>query len=431
MGLLNQIPPDKIHLVDEIRDKWITLGLSNQPLDPEKVVPAIHWLYRINKRPAPLVVCVDGPQAGLDVLPMMFALARSIDVESTGPDEHIPVGMSNVRMGIGFEVWEQIKEQVASSVWGDLLYSLRDRILHQIKTFVWDSVRNEIHNAEPVRLSKNTFADEICDQVGNKVAIPLAEEIFYSVWDQFLYQVWELSKQPMPFMREEISQDRILKRAKLGRVGLGFDVGWTAFYDLWRALGIVAHEEFDRWVNFLETGIWSGYFYRQFAVVFPGPTEVHLEPGPGVRETGVRRLHNLTGPALRFADGFSIYRVLGVSVDGDLIDNPERITVDRIFQERNAEVRKGLIQVMGVERFLEQTDARLLDSDTDRAGMPRRLFGLYAGQGQQWCVIEVECPSKRDKHYLWVPPDMTRCSQAVAWTFGFEAPEDYRPMVET
>jgi hypothetical protein len=113
----------------------------------------------------------------------------------------------------------------------------------------------------------------------------------------------------------------------------------------------------------------------------------------------------------------------------ETIEQPERITTERITSEGNAEVRKGLIQIVGVGKFLENTQAEVLDQDADRSGMPRRLFRFKAGS-DTWCCVEVECPSKRDKHYLWVPPTMERCSQAVAWTFGFECESDYRPLVE-
>ena len=111
------------------------------------------------------------------------------------------------------------------------------------------------------------------------------------------------------------------------------------------------------------------------------------------------------------------------------IERPDTITVERILGEENTEIRKGLIQIRGEGWFLGQTKAKILDEDSDLSGMPRRLFKFHS-RNTSWCVLEVECPSKRDKHYLWVPPSMTRCSQACAWTFGFDVPDQYRPLVE-
>ncbi|MBI3928392.1 MAG: hypothetical protein HY319_22815 [Armatimonadetes bacterium] len=206
--------------------------------------------------------------------------------------------------------------------------------------------------------------------------------------------------------------------------GLADCAWWTAEYDYWARIGLT-FEGLDGWCDFLRCGIWDGYYRTDLAVVFPAPT-VRWE----LRD-GERRLHSTTEPAIEWPDGFRLYFVSGVWVeDGDLIEDPARITLKRILREKNAEIRQALIRVVGPERFLGMTRAEVVDEDTDRAGMPRRLLRLVVGRGEQWCILEVECPSKHDKHYLWVPPHSQRCSQAVAWTFGFEV-ADYLPLVET
>ena len=209
--------------------------------------------------------------------------------------------------------------------------------------------------------------------------------------------------------------------------------GWTAYFDFFHRIGIELPEIYARWRSLMRSGLWNCLFYENCAIVCRRPSKVHKD------DQG--RLHSITGPAIEWADGFRLYFVNGVSMHNGInhpldvcfcteIERPETITPQRILDERNVEVRKALIQIMGVGKFLEQTKAELLDEDTDASDMPRRLFRFEAGDGQRWCVVEVECPSKRAKHYIWVPPNTERCSQGVAWTFGFDAPELYRPAVE-
>lgn len=103
--------------------------------------------------------------------------------------------------------------------------------------------------------------------------------------------------------------------------------------------------------------------------------------------------------------------------------------IDDQSAREDSRVRKDLIAVLGLPRFLSVTKTRVIDEDRDRSNMPRRLLQLEVGWRERWCVVEVCCPSTRDLHYLWVPPDMERCSQAVAWTFGFET-DQYLPSME-
>lgn len=207
-----------------------------------------------------------------------------------------------------------------------------------------------------------------------------------------------------------------------GLKGLGADSGWTAFYDYFKRIGIVNHPEFDRWLEFMRAGIWDCILLEDLAVACRRPL--------AVRQDKQNRLHCLDGPAIEWADGFKLYFVAGIPVPEEVVEDPvNHITAEKIRSEENVEVRQALIQIRGVEWFLGETGSTIINEDTDAAGMPRRLISFPVGDAN-WCLLEVECPSKRDKAYLWVPPDMTRCSQACAWTFGFESPEHYSPVKE-
>jgi len=216
-------------------------------------------------------------------------------------------------------------------------------------------------------------------------------------------------------------------------IGLGVDSPWTALADLFYRTDLLPSikEDFPRWREFMLSGIWDCTLMDRAAIVCTRPKEVHMDPQS--------RLHNLEGPALRWADDVKHFYIAGVSMPAGYFLNPEKeLTVKAILDQSNVEVRKGMIQLFGLERFLAATNAVKLDEDTDEQGMLRRLFRFEAGTDSDgettvqlhWCVVEVECPSKHDKHYLWVHPDMTRCSQAVAWTFGIEVP-DYAPAIAT
>lgn len=92
-------------------------------------------------------------------------------------------------------------------------------------------------------------------------------------------------------------------------------------------------------------------------------------------------------------------------------------------------MRRVLVELMGMPRFAAQARPQVLDRDTDASGMPRRLLRIATPDDEPYTLVEVTCPSTGHRHYLRVPPTVTRCSEAVAWTFGFEV-EAYLPMVE-
>jgi hypothetical protein len=107
----------------------------------------------------------------------------------------------------------------------------------------------------------------------------------------------------------------------------------------------------------------------------------------------------------------------GVPVPDRVVFNPESLTVHKILGEPNVMIRRVMLERVGLERFVEQADADVLDADSDSGG-PRRLLRVrLVGDDDLVCVV--------------VPPTTTTCRQAVAWTAGFTNPDDYRPLIET
>lgn len=282
--------------------------------------------------------------------------------------------------------------------------------------------------------------DEWFDRALFKTRTVDQEEVTpYIAW---LYSLAELEAPEVrvvdsPYAAKKMAEEEVKKRKKANKdteydwlyCGLGHSSGWVAYYDFFERIGVVDNEDFRKFREFMKCGVWDVIVFDDLAITCNGPSAVSLD-GEG-RPWSERRMHSIEGPAIQWRDGYKQYYVAGVHMDGDLIENPGKITKERIFGERNVEVRKALIDIVGMNQFMSMTNATELDKDTDGQGMPRRLLEVDAGDGDRWRVVEVECPSKRDKHYLWVPPDMESCSKAIAWTFGFDAVEEYRPLVET
>lgn len=143
------------------------------------------------------------------------------------------------------------------------------------------------------------------------------------------------------------------------------------------------------------------------------------------------RPHAEDGPALWWRRGSAHWFWHGVEVPSWVVTTPDKITLKTVTNERNAEVRRVMLERVGIERLAER-DGKLVA--TDAAGTLYRLEGA-SGLGDAILMMQVRNstpePDGSYKHYwLRVPPTIGTPQEAVAWTFQMNGAE-YQPAVET
>ncbi|MBE7210468.1 MAG: hypothetical protein INR65_05570 [Gluconacetobacter diazotrophicus] len=158
---------------------------------------------------------------------------------------------------------------------------------------------------------------------------------------------------------------------------------------------------------------------RRLDAVPPG---LRLSGWLDLADTGIRSLpDSLRGVRLRWR---------GVEINAQIAFFPETLTAAQILAEPNAEVRRVMLERHGLDSFLREADAHVLDEDTDPGGLRRLLRVPLPGDEDLVCV-SLLCPSTGRQYLIRVPPDTKTCHAAVAWTAGYDNPDDYHPLAET
>jgi hypothetical protein len=120
----------------------------------------------------------------------------------------------------------------------------------------------------------------------------------------------------------------------------------------------------------------------------------------------------------------------GVLVDERIVFRPETITGTEVLATANAEVRRVMMERMGMERFFEDVKAEVLDTDHDPGGV-RQLLRVPLPSDEDLVCLAVACPSTGRNYVLRVPPTVRYCTQAAAWIAGFDNADEYAPLAET
>lgn len=170
--------------------------------------------------------------------------------------------------------------------------------------------------------------------------------------------------------------------------------------------------------------------YRGLTIVCEPPLELHTEPMPG----GAFRLHNATGPAVRWPDpaGSRDYYVHGVRMPERLFGDDVRI--HDLHREPNSEVRRVVIERMGWPAYLERARLRRVAdvADPGNAGHRLRLYDLPKGmhETKRLLIMVNGSPDRsgRPREYAeLVPGWFDDPVAAAAWQYGCPV-DDYRKL---
>lgn len=147
----------------------------------------------------------------------------------------------------------------------------------------------------------------------------------------------------------------------------------------------------------------------------PGLASIICIPKAQLDSNG--RLHNPNGPAVQFDPDHKEYYYHGVRVDERIIMHPEELTIEEIKNTEFLLKKEAMIAKYGLERFIENSQYKILDSLQVKNNR-YELLSIDINAQQDLRAIKVVCPSTRKTHYIRVSPGLDGFDEALAWTFG-------------
>ena len=110
----------------------------------------------------------------------------------------------------------------------------------------------------------------------------------------------------------------------------------------------------------------------------------------------------------------------------------DSIPAELVLKEPNAEVRRLLLEALGVDWLAAKLAHTVIHQDTDGCGNPRELWRiqLMATRRGYIHLVHVVCPTTHRAYPLFVPSSTKTCQEAVAASFGMRS-EEYHPVRES
>jgi len=159
---------------------------------------------------------------------------------------------------------------------------------------------------------------------------------------------------------------------------------------------------------------------------FPYKNVIILSDRPSVLHVDERgRLHNTKGAAIEYRDGWKVCAWKGILVPDNIVENPDSLTVTQIMNETNTEVRRAMVDIFGLERFVVESKSKRLDTQ----GEYELLQVPYLREGNM-IALKMRCPTTLAVYVHTVHPECTNVEQALAWKRGEDDFRNARPYKE-
>ncbi len=162
--------------------------------------------------------------------------------------------------------------------------------------------------------------------------------------------------------------------------------------------------------------------YEGFAATCEKPLSISwrtetISPVHGIQPKNLplnRVLHNDSGPAIEYRDGWKIWCINNVQLDEQIVMRPETQTIEQINGEQNAEIKRIRLNRYGWHRYLKEINAKVVHHRRNDIEQTEEAL-MRCGEMQ---VLVAACPSTGKIFSLEVPPTVETCEQAQHWLRG-------------
>lgn len=444
-------------IFNDCREHWLRLACATEPLDRAAATAVIGALYRAIGKPRPRVLFFASPLTCVLAGKALFPARR----------ERPAALWRRLRMQLWHQIeeplWSYLPQGIEQELWADVALGIRHQIEPLLSRQLMRPLLSRLRRRPPRPLVRRLMSQlesaqqnlsgpsgdgHSSSELGNELqglATQLeawVKERAGNVFDPFtggpaeLEDLESCEAGPLenccagPWWHPHLAAHDYL-----GRIGVTYTPQLLALRRLWLEQAQHCHWWFP---------------YNGIVLASDRPCTISLD--------GNSRLHNSTGAALEYRDGFGIYAWHGVTVERHVIADPSAITVAAVERESNAELRRILIERYGWKRYIGDCGAEVVDSIGEEHPTPglrgaRLLRKELPGEPEAIVYLEMvnstPAPDGTCNRYLErIDPkayggDAGRlCHAAMAsrWRYRdeegqlqytFEKWQDYQPAVET
>jgi len=353
MKKIEKLTKEQEELLQVYRDKWIKLGLSTDRFTQEDAQQWADYFYEnIRKKTKVPVIVAQSPLSAW-IIVNLFAFAEK--------GYKLPV--KNIPASVEASVEASVRDSVWASVWASVEASVED----SVSDSVWASVEASVSDSVRDSVGDSVWAfvgDSVWASVGDSVSDSVRDSVRASVWASVRASVWasveaSVSDSVRASVGDSVRASKFLSYISPFFEG-SFDANIWAFYDYFNDVLNINYDKvqkhYDWWCSTV-----------QFGQIFPLDNVCVISQKPtDISQLGTK-LHADGKPAVKYADGFSVWALNGVRVPQYLAETPSSsLDIEFFKKEQNADIKAEFIRKYGIERMVSM--GKLIDTWENHEG---------------------------------------------------------------
>jgi hypothetical protein len=389
--ILDRLTPEQEKEFEKFKEKWIGIGENTDPMLKEEAREAVMDCYQLAQEELTLpefVVFVQSPFQLFYGKPVWNRMADFLQTVKNKPELYK-------------EDYKGKERPVPSDWWKIKAEETLDRWRLKAISTVFESIVDEV---------KDTVPD--LDFRGDKRAFMRATAMFED------HMIAHYSREI-----DELVSDA---RSERGNEIYGQNETWLSFYDFMEHVGCKGLEGTHGLQKLAKAAGWW-IPYDTVAFVSDRPCELHVDDEGS--------LHSHSRPAIVFRDGWRYYASHGTQIPEWIIEEPEKITAQKIDEESNVELRRIMLEIHGYDNYFDESKAVMIDKDENVHIGELWKKEMQDDEDIYFLVLQnsTQEPDGSHKRYIIrVPPTMRTAREANAWSYGFEQDSmEYQPALES
>ena len=400
---------DEKRRMDDHVKLWTARAFRTDPIEPEKIVPAIEGLYAIAGLKTPRVVIVPSP------LVMAFAYGAASAILHTGNATRKSTlaathnatynatlaATSAATLDATDNATYSATLAATDNATLDATYSATLGATYSATATATDATLDATYNATRVATYNATYnatlaaTDNATDNATYSATATATDAATHSATDATLD-----ATRKSTFVATLAATDSAAEVCKLlaGSFGLECAIRWSSNYqggNTWASydcyltaardilgLQLPSHAAYAHWE---QAAIHGGFrvMHEDFCMVSDFPEFIRIDD--------MNRPHCETGPSHRWRDGWSLYHWHGVSVPAHWIEQRATLDPNEVIKVENVEQRAVGAEIVGWPRMLDVLKARVIhDSGNDDMGQLIEL--TLPGLQEPGRFLKAKCP---------------------------------------